>query len=170
MNLYQLNNAYINVLNMADDLDQEAFLDTLESILETSEEKMENIVYLIKSFEAEIEHVKKEEERLKQMKSTRENKIKNLKQMLFDSVNILGVESGKSQNKKVSFKGNPFIKSLTIQDYKSVELIDEKAIPDEYKEVKTVESIDKKAILNELKEGKNIEGAVIKISQSVVIR
>jgi Siphovirus Gp157 len=170
MNLYQLNNQYLQLLNLADELDPETLADTLESIQEPIEEKMENIVYLIRSFEAETEHIKSEMDRLSKMKQTRENKVKQLKQMLFDSVNVVGVESGKNKNKKVAFKGNPFIKSLTIQDYQGVELLDEKAIPSEYKEVKTVESIDKKTILKELKEGKEIEGATIKISQSVVIR
>ncbi|EPV6683415.1 siphovirus Gp157 family protein, partial [Listeria monocytogenes] len=53
MKLYELTQAYNQVLEMAEELDTETLQDTLDSIREPIEEKAENIIKMVKSIDAE---------------------------------------------------------------------------------------------------------------------
>lgn len=161
MNIYQLNEQYLNILNMADDLDPEVLKDTLSSIEEPIQDKLSNIIGLVRSLENEVEMIQKEEKRLKQRKESRNNTIKNLKEVLFYTVSNVG-ETTDSGGKRVKIKDNPYLSSVyTQKNPPSVKILDESKIPDEYR-IKQPDKIDSKLLIqdwkftNELPEGVEI--------------
>ncbi|HDU0469623.1 TPA: siphovirus Gp157 family protein, partial [Listeria monocytogenes] len=76
MKLYELTQAYNQVLEMAEELDTETLQDTLDSIREPIEEKAENIIKMVKSIEVEAEGLAKEVERLTKRKTALDAKAK----------------------------------------------------------------------------------------------
>jgi hypothetical protein len=150
---------------MADQLDEETFRDTLEAIGEALEDKLQNMVYVMRLIESDIELVKAEEQRLAASRKTMENKIQSLKNMMIDAVKVVD-----SETNKVQFKGNPLIKSVYIQKTKSVDIYDEELIPEDYKNEKVVVSVDKKKLLAELKKEEFIPGAAVKETEGIRIR
>lgn len=165
MNIYQLSEQYLSLVSMADQLDEETFRDTLEAIEEALEDKLQNMVYVMRLIESDIELVKAEEQRLAASRKTMENKIQSLKNMMIDAVKVVD-----SETNKVQFKGNPLIKSVYIQKTKSVDIYDEELIPEDYKNEKVVVSVDKKKLLAELKKEEFIPGAAVKETEGIRIR
>jgi len=165
MNIYQLSEQYLSLVSMADQLDEETFRDTLEAIGEALEDKLQNMVYVMRLIESDIELVKAEEQRLAASRKTMENKIQSLKNMMIDAVKVVD-----SETNKVQFKGNPLIKSVYIQKTKSVDIYDEELIPEDYKNEKVVVSVDKKKLLAELKKEEFIPGAAVKETEGIRIR
>ena len=167
MNLYQLTKNYLEIINLSDELDEETLRDTLESISEPLEIKMANIVKVIRSIEADIDFVETEEKRLKELKESKRNTIKRLKNMLLDSVEIVGKET-KTGGKKLEVKGDAFVKSVyTQKNPPSVEIVDPKLIPDNFK-IAQEPKIDSKAIIDAWKNNLQVEGANVK--QSIGVR
>lgn len=76
MKLYELTQAYNQVLEMAEDLDTETLQDTLDSIREPIKEKAENIIKMVKSMDAEADGLAKEAERLTKRKKSARSKSK----------------------------------------------------------------------------------------------
>ena len=64
---------------MAEELDEETLKDTLDSINESIELKVENTAYVIKTLEANSKAYKDEMDRMAKSKKTIDNNIKNLK-------------------------------------------------------------------------------------------
>jgi len=146
--LYELNNDYKLVLEMADDLDQQTLLDTLDSIKESFEDKAENTAKLIRSWEAEVNIIKEEEKRLAERRKAAENRIQSLKMYLQIQMEIAGVESIKRPLISVSIRNNP----------PKVRIIDELSIPTDYL-VFARPTISKTEIAKALKNGEEVPGA-----------
>ncbi len=64
--LYKLADSYNQVVDMADELDDGTLKDTLDSIEETFDVKVENIAKSIKEIEGQADMVKAEKDRLDQ--------------------------------------------------------------------------------------------------------
>ena len=158
MNLYELGSAYQNVKNMADDLAEDVFLDTLSAIEEPLNEKVENIARFIKNLEAEAEIYKKESQKMAEKSTARTNKAKRLKTYLQESLELAGKEKVKGELFTVSIQNNP--PSIRLDD--------------DFKIGKYLVSVeprfDKKAILSDLKQGIDIQGAEIVQGKSIRIR
>lgn len=158
MNLYELSNAYQNVLDMQEDMDEEIFLDTLSSIEEPLNEKVENIARFIKNLEAEAEMFKKESQKLSEKATMRTNKAKRLKEYLQDSMETVGKDKVKGELFTVAIQNNPPSVRLA-DDFKEQEYF-----------IEVAPKIDRKAILADLKRGKEIAGAELQQTRSVRIR
>ncbi|MGI6836154.1 siphovirus Gp157 family protein [Bacillus paralicheniformis] len=172
MNLYELTDQYKAVLDMADTLDPETLKDTLEAIQEPIQEKLTNIVYLIRSLEGNVQLIKDEEARLSKKRKTTENHITRLKDMLKDHVEAVGQPMGKSFGVKI--KGNPHISKIYIQkNPPSAKVLDPDLIPEQFK-IKQPDKVNAKAILAAWKEGKitdeNERAFGIEINQGESVR
>lgn len=160
MNLYQLTSNYMQIIELSNQLDEETFLDTLESIEEPLAMKMANYVKVIRSIEGDIEMIDKEAKRLAELKVSKNNTIERLKQTLLDSIEIVGEVNPKTGGKKLVVKDDPFLKSIyTQKNPPSVKVLDENEIPEEYK-VKQPDKVDGKAILEAWKDEKEVPGVV----------
>ena len=158
MRLYELTSSYEQLLEMAEQFDEETLRDTLESINEAIETKVENTAYVIKSLEANVKIIDEEVKRLQAMKSTQQRNIKSLKEYIQESMEKVGLGKIEGSLIKVSIQNNP----------PSIRLDDDFKIG---KYLVSVEpKFDKKAILSDLKQGLDVPGAEIVQGKSIRIR
>ncbi len=158
MKLYELTSSYQQVLEIAEQLDEETLKDTLDSINDAIEKKVENTAFVIKSLEGNIRLIDEEIKRLQAMKATQQNNGKSLKLYIQEAMEQVGLDKVQGELIKVAIQNNP----------PSVRL-DEDFSNNEYL-VEVAPKIDKKAILADLKQGKAIQGAEIVQGRSVRIR
>lgn len=158
MTLFDLTNEALTLYDLlqADEIDEEVYRDTLESI--GLEQKLESCVYVLKQYEAEADMYKAEIDRLTARKKTAENNVERMKKSIIDYLTI----TGKDKEKAGTF-------SVRLNTSKAVNITDEVMIPDEYK-IPQEPKINKKAIRDALKAGETIEGAELITNTGVVIR
>jgi transcriptional regulator of heat shock response len=159
MRLYDLTQSYLQVLEMAEDMEMEVLKDTLESIQDAIEDKAENLAKLIRCLEADAKILKEEESRLADRRKSFENRIASCKEYLQNQMEVAGLDKVKRPTVTVSIQSNP----------PSVEVIDESLIPSEYM-VPQPSKIDKKSILTALKDGLVIEGCTMKQGKGLRIK
>lgn len=158
MKLYELTNAYQEVLELIEEGNEE-YLDTLESIKEDIEQKAENTAKVLKTIEAQIEVIRQEEKRLANRRKELENSVTRIKQYLENNLREVGMKKIKGNIFTISIQKNP----------PSVEVINENLIPEKYMVIKPPEP-NKKEILNALKNGEQIDGVELKQTESLRIR
>lgn len=159
MKLFELTQSYQQVLEIAEQLDAETLKDTLDSINDAVEQKVENTAFVVKQLEANISVIDDEIKRLQAMKGTQTNNIKSLKLYLQESMEKVGLDKVQGKLIKIAIQNNP----------QSVEVLNENVIPKNYF-VEQKPKLDKKALLTDLKGGVQVEGVEIKQSRSLRIR
>ena len=147
MTLYEISE---EITNCIDPETGEVDAEKLEALEMLRDEKIENIALWIKDLEAEIEALKCESKNMLIRAKERETKINNLGNYLNY---ILGGKKYMSVNCDISFRKS-----------ESVEIIDEKAIPQEFFRTRVITTVspDKIAIKNALNQGKKVVGAKLK--------
>ena len=159
MKLYELAQNYAQLLEMVEEMESDALVDTLESLQEAIEDKAENIAKLIKNLEADAKIIKEEEKRLAERRQSIEKKIERLKQYLQEQLEVAGLQKVKRPTITVSIQNNP----------PSVDVIDETAIPIDFL-IPQAPKVDKKSILERLKKGESVPGVTLKQTKGVRIR
>lgn len=159
MKLYELSQSYVRLQEMAEELDPQTFLDTLDSIKEGIDDKAENTAKLIRSLEGDIEVLKAEEKRLAERRKTYEGKVSTLKQYLQVQMEIAGIEKVKRPLVTISIRNNP----------PSVRIADESLIPSKYM-IQQKPVISKKSISEALKKGEFVPGAELQSTKGLVIK
>lgn len=134
MQLYELTEMYLNLKDM--DIEEGDLNAALENIDDEIETKADNIAKVLRDFDGDIEALKAEEERLAKKRKAIENRQKQLKKYLQNSMLVLD---------KRKFKTDLF--SFNIQkNAPSLKILDESKIPEDYYK------IEKKLNKNDLKE------------------
>lgn len=134
MQLYELTEMYLNLKDM--DIEEGDLNAALENIDDEIETKADNIAKVLRDFDGDIEALKAEEERLAKKRKAIENRQKQLKEYLQNSMLVLD---------KRKFKTDLF--SFNIQkNAPSLKILDESKIPEDYYK------IEKKLNKNDLKE------------------
>ncbi|MGL4697097.1 siphovirus Gp157 family protein [Enterococcus larvae] len=159
MKLYKLTGKYNQVLEMAEQEDSELLKDTLESIDDTIEVKIENVAKVIVIQEGNIAAVDSEIKRLTARKSTLTNNKDGLKRYLQEEMEKVGKEKVKGQLFNVSIRKNA----------PSVKVINESLIPKGYF-VPQPPKLNKKELLQDLKNGDEYAGAELQRTRSLQIR
>lgn len=155
MNLYEITEAYMALDNLEPSEDIKHYL---EGISDEYDQKIENITYVIKNNEGDIDALAKEIKRLTDKRKALENKNKYLKDYMFDSMKIIGKDKVKAGTFDLRIQKNP----------RSVNIINADLINEEYFRVKT--EIDKSKIKKALEEGLVIEGAELIQTEGLRIR
>ncbi|OPH61856.1 hypothetical protein BC351_01030 [Paenibacillus ferrarius] len=140
-----------NALDSGEELtedDLQMFIDTLDSLQDGLENKLENIVKFLRNIEGDIKAYKEEEKRLAQKRKYLESKFDGLKSYTQTVLEVNKIEKVKAGNFNVRLQANPA----------SVKILDEKKVPVAYR-VPQPDTIDSKGLLAALKGGKTIEGA-----------
>ena len=158
-NLYKLTSNYKYVLDLADELDEQTLQDTLDSIKEPLEEKVDNTAKLIKVLENDAKAFKEEEIRIKQRRQTIENNIKRIKERLQCDLESNELDKIEGKTFKVSVQNNPV----------SIKILDEKMIPKGYF-IEQEPKLNKKELLEDMKRGEEIFGAELQQTRSIRIR
>lgn len=158
MRLYELSQQWESVLEMAEQLEPEALKDTLDSIEEAFEDKVENTAKVIKSLEADVHTIEEEIKRLNARKTALKNNAANLKNYLQEEMERVGKTKIKASLFNVGIQNNP--PSLRLAD----EFENQRYL------IEVVPKYDKRAILADLKAGKEVAGAEVVQGRSLRIR
>lgn len=144
--LYEITGEFLELLNMLndDEVDEQLILDTIEGVECEFEEKADNIAKFIRTLEGNIDAINKEIERLNNRKKTFENKIKNIKQYLYNSMKVIGKTKFTTNLFSFNIQKNSGKRTLTIT--KDIELI-----PEKFK-IKQPDKIDGDKVRDYLKE------------------
>ncbi|MFS0560101.1 siphovirus Gp157 family protein [Terribacillus sp. 179-K 1B1 HS] len=160
MSLYQLADNYATIQRMIEEgADPEALADTLESIDEALEDKVENIYYVLRNIEGDINAIKAEEHRLAEKRRAAEKNQQSLKDYLKQSMERTGKTKIKRPTFTVGIQKNP----------PSVDIENPELVPKHFF-IAQDPKLDKKAIIAQIKAGEEVPGAVIKQTESIRIR
>lgn len=168
MTLYEMMTAYKDFLTAVEngDIPEEAIADTLEGIESSIDDKIDNIVSMIKSLAAEEAAIKAEEERLAQRRKSKANLQDRLKNYLSDMLLAMGKTEFENPRHKISFRKTP---GKVVFD-------DEKAFI-EWAKVNADSllnygkpTVDKTAIKVALANGAELNGVRIESGQSMTIK
>ena len=149
--IYELTSDYLNLLELAEDpdIDEQAFLDTLESIEGELEDKADNYAKVIRSLEADAAACDAEAKRLRAKKQTIENNVKRMKGALQYAMQTTGKVKFKTPLFSFGIRKNPA--SVVIDEQYIENIPDRFLIPQE-------PMVDKMAMKEALKAGENLEG------------
>lgn len=158
--LYEIAAEYMTLLDMAEEIDEEVFKDTLDGIEGELEIKADNYAKVITELENRAEGLDKESKRLAERKKAIENNIKRIK----DSLQGAMIATGKTKFKTELF-------NFGIQKNKPRLILDKglEDIPMEYY-IFQDPIADKDKITQELKEGKELDFAHLEQGESLRIR
>lgn len=158
--LYEIAQDYLKLLEMAEEIDEEVFKDTLEGIEGELEIKADGYAKVIAELENRAEGLDKESKRLAERKKAIENNIKRIK----DSLQGAMIATGKTKFKTELF-------NFGIQKNKPRLVLDKglEDIPMDYY-IFQDPIADKDKITQELKEGKELDFAHLEQGESLRIR
>ncbi|MFD4491684.1 siphovirus Gp157 family protein [Lysinibacillus fusiformis] len=154
--LYQLNNAYAQLQQMIED-GQEGLEDTLDSITDAVEEKLEAYAMVIKNIESDVEGIKSEEKRLAERRKVMENGVVRMKQAIAETLQNSGQEKVKTEKFTFSWRKSSKVEVSNID-----------SLPQQF--VKVERTISRAELTKALKAGEQIEGAQLIENQSLSIR
>lgn len=160
MNLYEITNEQVELNNLLEESMGE-LTPELEAALELNREnfhtKAEGYVKAIKNYKADADSIAEEIKKLQAKKKTCENAIERMKTALCGAMQIFDMPKVQLGLFKVS-----------LTNSESVNIIDEEAIPMEFKKVRY--EISKTELKKAINEGVEIEGAEIRKNTSITIR
>lgn len=157
--LYELTGQYQQLLELESEIDEQTFIDTLQSIDEAIEDKAENLAKVIKEMEATITTIANEVNRLQSKKQVVANRVSNLKTYLQGEMEKVNKTKVKGALFTVNIQNNP--PSLKVENTDK--------IPKSFY-IEQEPTLDKKALKEAVKNGEVIEGVALVQTQSVRIR
>lgn len=157
--LYDLTNQYQQLLELESEIDEQTFIDTLQSIDEAIEDKAENLAKVIKEMEATITTIANEVNRLQSKKQVVANRVSNLKTYLQGEMEKVNKTKIKGELFTVNIQNNP--PSLKVDSADK--------IPKSFY-IEQEPTLDKKALKEAVKNGEVIEGVELKQTRSLRIR
>jgi hypothetical protein len=164
LSLYQLSNNYLEALDFLTDpeadLPAEAINDTLEALGGELEDKAINVAKFLRNMEAAAEAIKAAEADMARRRKILENRAKWLKDYLKGNMEACGISKIECPYFKVAIQKNP----------PAVAILDESAIPDQFKEQVITWKIDKTAIKDAIKTGETVPGAELVNGTRLAIR
>lgn len=156
--LYELTEQYHRLMELAGEVDEEAFQEALTDLTDDIENKADNIARVTRNMQGDIDTLKAEEKRLKERRTALEKKQTNLKEYLLNEMSKLDIPKVQSAHFTISVRNNP----------PKVNVLDENVIPEHYK-VATYR-IDKKALNEDLKDGIEVEGVNLQYGKGLTIK
>lgn len=152
MKLYELTNDLVELMEVEEfEGNEEIRQQVIEQIGSMIDGKAENIIKIIKNYEADIEVLKQEEKRLASNRKIKENKVKRLKEYTRECLERVGKKKVETSIGNISLRKSPA----------SLKILDDSLIPSSYKETIETVKIDNSRIKSDLKAGLKIEGAVL---------
>lgn len=163
MKLYEVAEAFAQIQEFLNNAQTDEEIVAIKEVLVDYEcqfeEKVENITYLIKNFQSDVESLKKEEMRLAEKRKSTERKIESLKDYLFGAFMQTGTERIKYPQFTVSIRNNA--ESVNVKDITK--------IPQDYF-VPQPPKLNKAGLKKAIQSGMEIEGAELVRNKSLQIR
>lgn len=164
MRLYEIQGAMLETLDIflesdQEEMDRELYDDTMDYLKEELSQKSSSIMKYLCNLRSETDSIKQELERLSKAKKSRERKMESLKGYL---VNVMqSLEKSKIETD---------LGTYGLRKSKSVAILDQSKILEDYIRVKEDVSVDKKGLAAVLKSGETVEGAALVENYSLQIR
>ena len=149
LSLYQIT-GMIPVIMEQEEITPELKEQLEKELTELLQQKSQNIIGYTKNIELTIEAMKTEEKRISEQRKVLENKLDNFKQYVKECMEQNGIKKIETGLGAISIAKNPI----------SIEIENEKEVPDEFKTVITTTKIDKTKIKNNFKETGEIPDGV----------
>ena len=162
MNLFELNEQYQQLADR-DDLDPTVLVDTLDSINDAWNDKLNNIAKWCESLDSDIDFLTKKKRSISDELTYRKNLQSNLMTYMTEAIDERGLKEVHTED---------FI--LRPRNYKQSTVIDdEDKIPGEYRNYAKYQGmydIKKNDVYKALKDGKNVPGAHLEPNRKVMIK
>ncbi len=164
LTLYEISNNYLQALDFLTDpeldLPIEAVNDTLEGLAGELEEKAVNVAKFMRNMETAAGAIKQAEEAMAKRRKALESRVKWLKDYLKANMEACGI--GKIEC--------PFFKLAIQKNPEAVDVLDEEAIPKQFKEKTVTWKIHKIEIKEAIQKGEKVPGAVLVNGTRLVIK
>jgi len=164
LSLYQLSSNYLQALDFLTDpeidLPIESINDTLEGLTGELEDKAVNVTKFLRNMEAVADAIKEAEESMAKRRKALENRVKWMKDYLKNNMEYSGISKIECPFFKLSIQKNPA----------AVNIFDEAAIPEQFKEQVISWKINKTAIKDAIKAGEAVKGAELTNGTRLVIK
>ncbi len=159
--LYELKSEYMTLANelCTDDVDAQKTLALLQYVGDEIDTKIVSLAKLVRNLQSDVDAIKSEENRLYELRKSKENAVANIKAHMKSTMDELGLDRVSDPIIIVSLRNNPA----------STDIPDESVIPYEYR-IPQPDKIDRKKILEVLKNGTEVAGASLHHSKSITIR
>ncbi|UXR73323.1 siphovirus Gp157 family protein [Staphylococcus sp. IVB6238] len=158
-NLFEINERYLQVLDMWDDVEPGIIQDTLDSIEAETHEKVDNIIGLKRSVDGDVGVIDAEIKRLQKMKKQKANLSDRLKSYLEVMLEQRGLRKYKTPTNHIYKRKN-----------KPSVVVTNKSLIDKSYYIPQPPKLNKKRIEEDIKAGADVEGAELQASESLVIR
>lgn len=162
--LYQISDAYLADVRKLEELelDEQTFLDTLESLSGDLELKATNVAMFVKNLEANAEAIKQAEKAMAERRRAHESKADKIRQYLLDNMLKTGITKIDCPYFTLSVRKNP----------PAVEVLTADLIPDDYYDIPEPPPpvLNKKRLAEDLKAGVVIQGARLTQGNSLQIK
>lgn len=159
MNLFELNQTYRD-LEEREDLDSEVLADTLDSINDAREIKLDNIATWIDKNKATVEWATEKIKELQEAKKYMINQNSKLQEYMTQVLDDAGIKQLLTKNH-----------ILRTRNYKAKVVVDNlDKLPDEFKKISTETKADKVQIFKTLSAGQEVPGAHLKPNRGTVIK
>ena len=162
MNLFELNEQYQQLADR-DDLDPTVLVDTLDSINDAWNDKLNNIAKWCESLDSDIDFLTKKKRAISDELTYRKKLQSNLMTYMTEAIDERGLKEVHTED---------FI--LRPRNYKQRTVIDDEGkISPEYRNYEKYQGmfdVDKAAVYKALKDGANVPGAHLKKNRGVVIK
>ncbi|UXR72331.1 MULTISPECIES: siphovirus Gp157 family protein [unclassified Staphylococcus] len=158
-NLFEINERYLQVLDMWDDVEPGIIQDTLDSIEAETHEKVDNIIGLKRSVDGDVGVIDAEIKRLQKMKKQKANLSDRLKSYLEVMLEQRGLKKYKTPTNHIYKRKNA----------PSVIITNESLIDKAYY-IPQPPKLNKTQIKEDIKAGADVEGAELQASESLVIK
>jgi len=144
------------------DLDAQTIADTLDGLSGDLETKAQGVAYFLKNLEATAASIKQAETDMAARRKALENRAERLRQYVFDSMQVAGIEKISCPHFVIAIKKNPA----------AVDLFEPGLLPAEFmtKPIPAEPMPDKKLIAAALKAGTDVPGARLQSGLRLDIR
>lgn len=148
--LYEIANDYAKLMDA--DFEPDAIADTLEGMEGELTDKIEQLLAICKNESGYAARLKEEAKSLNERAAVIVNKVENIQTYIANSLSTAGLKKVRAGLHQVTIR----------TPIKSVEIIDEGALPPEFVEYETSVKADKLAIRHQLEAGHDVPGAKLK--------
>ena len=158
--LYELADEFKDALENLTELDDQAVIDTLESLEGEFKLKSTNVAKYIKNLENILDGMKEAESNMRQRRVSLEKKIHHMREYLRNNLEKSGIKQIDAPDISISMQKNPY----------KVVINNENEIPEDFIYTKETKTVNKEKIKEALKDGKEVPGCELVQENRITIK
>ncbi len=158
--LYELADEFKDALENLTELDDQAVIDTLESLEGEFKLKSANVAKYIKNLEHTLDGMKEAESNMHQRRASLEKKINHMREYLRANLEKSGIKKIDAPDISISMQKNPY----------KVVITNENEIPEDFIDTKETKAVNKEKIKEALKNGEEVPGCELVQENRITIK